>query len=237
MESTQERPPIADSPISAVIPTAAAGEPLAKTVHGLVAYLKTLKRPFEVIVSRETSVGDLGKVGDIDTNVRGLPGEGVNGYGAALRAGLAAAKYPLVATLPDEGGYRPEELARLLAQIDHADVVAGYRKPPIRASWRRRVLARLLFGLRFRDLGCRFRLYRRSIFERIPIQSRGGFADTEILAKANFLGCLFLEEEVFWSGLGKAGRSEPWRAADFMRVFRSPDFGPAKLDETPASSE
>src|SRR5262249_40752382 len=55
-------------------------------------------------------------------------------------------------------------------------------------------LARVLFGLRVGDIGCAFRLFRRQVFERLPIQSDGDFALVEVLAKANFLGCLMTEE-------------------------------------------
>ena len=55
-------------------------------------------------------------------------------------------------------------------------------------------LARILFGLRYHDVACPFRLFRRDILARIPIQSDGPFAHVELLAKANFLGCLMGEE-------------------------------------------
>ena len=57
-----------------------------------------------------------------------------------------------------------------------------------------RLLARVLFGVRTRDVLCPYRLLRREIFARIPIQSRGPFAHVELLAKANFLGHMMGEE-------------------------------------------
>ena len=57
-----------------------------------------------------------------------------------------------------------------------------------------RLLARILFGLRYHDVACPFRLIRRDIFARIPIQSDSPFVHVEILAKANFLACLMAEE-------------------------------------------
>ncbi len=94
-----------------------------------------------------------------------------------------------------------------------------------------RLLARASFGVRNRDVLCPYRLIRREIFARIPIQSNGPFAHVEILAKANFLGCI-LSEDV---PLGDAGR--PVRAEardgpgehffrDCRRVFDRPNFGP-----------
>jgi hypothetical protein len=42
-------------------------------------------------------------------------------------------------------------------------------------GWGRRWLARWVFGVRLRDPECPFRLARRTIFQRMPLQSRGSF--------------------------------------------------------------
>jgi hypothetical protein len=149
------------------------------------------------------------------------------GYGAALRTGLAAARYPLLFTMPAKGEYQPEELSRLLAVVDQADSVCGYRcpRPWFRAQWQGWG-AFLGFGLWVKDVACHFRLYRRSIFAHIPVQSSSCFADIEILAKANFLTCLFAEVEVTWKpAVQPAPRGPVW--ADAWRLFRNPEFGPA----------
>jgi glycosyltransferase involved in cell wall biosynthesis len=103
----------------------------------------------------------------------------------------------------------------------------------------RRFLGRMLFGLRCQDVDCAFRLFRRSIFERIPIQSDGSFAQVEILAKANFLGCISCEEPVthrpaeMSSAKLKSPRRQTVREA--LRLIRNPNFGPPILStESPA---
>lgn len=52
---------------------------------------------------------------------------------------------------------------------------------------------RWLFGVRIVDLLSDFKLYRKAIFTHFPIQSDSDFVHVEILAKANFLGCLMDE--------------------------------------------
>jgi len=83
---------------------------------------------------------------------------------------------------------------------------------------------RWMFGLRLGDVNSCFKLFRKSIFDRIPIQSDGDFVHAEILAKANFLGCLMDELPI---GM-KQNRSTPpaaGRRREMWRVFFSPDFG------------
>jgi glycosyltransferase involved in cell wall biosynthesis len=102
-----------------------------------------------------------------------------------------------------------------------------------------RALCRALFALRLQDVNCVYRLCRREIFARIPIQSEGDFVHTEVLAKANFLGC-YLNDEVTVAYRPREGvvRERMWK--DGYRVFAHPDFGPPSgpliLDSGPTSS-
>jgi glycosyltransferase involved in cell wall biosynthesis len=115
------------------------------------------------------------------------------------------------------------------------DPPRGWLGPTENRSWWR---CRLLFGLRVGDPNCKFKLFRRSVFDRIEIQSDGEFVHAEILAKANFLGCL-MDEIVL------ADRDPPAPAPDvrkdLWRVFREPRFrsplplvGPKPPEPTPA---
>src|SRR5262245_11168377 len=87
------------------------------------------------------------------------------------------------------------------------------------------LLARVIFGLRLHDAQCDFRLFRRSVFRRIPIQSDSSFAHIEVLAKANFLTSVMTEVAVAHR---PATSSASWWK-DAWRVFAHPDFGPAVL--------
>jgi glycosyltransferase involved in cell wall biosynthesis len=91
-----------------------------------------------------------------------------------------------------------------------------------------RLLCRAVFALRLQDINCVYRLCRRDIFARIPIQSEGDFVHTEILAKANFLGC-YLNDEITIPYRPREGvvRERMWQ--DGRRVFARPDFGPPLL--------
>jgi glycosyltransferase involved in cell wall biosynthesis len=106
-----------------------------------------------------------------------------------------------------------------------------------------RLIGRVVFALRLHDLGCPFRLMRREVFARIPLQSGGPFVHVEVLAKANFLGHVMGEEVPLRQHPPvterRVGGSLRARMKDFWRVLNHPDFGPAVLEgpkESPSPS-
>ena len=58
------------------------------------------------------------------------------GYGAAVHAGVCAARTPFVAVLDGDGSLDPGELPRLVAELDRgADMVIGRRRPRPGLRW------------------------------------------------------------------------------------------------------
>jgi glycosyltransferase involved in cell wall biosynthesis len=121
------------------------------------------------------------------------------GYAKALRTGFEAASMPLVFYTDADNQFDVRELKNLLAAIDDYDIVCGFRiyrfDPFTRLvlSWGYNLLVRILFRIRVRDVDCAFKLFRRDVFDRIHIESKRFFVDTEILAKASKLGLKMTE--------------------------------------------
>ncbi len=124
-------------------------------------------------------------------------------------------------------------------------VVLNYtmERSPGWLGWRRHagaLLARLVFGVRNKDVGCPYRLLRREILPRMPLQSNGSFVHVEMLAKATFLG-RYIGEDV---PLGDRLRPFPFAPedgaggvfADAWRLFQRPSFGPPRLPETASAA-
>jgi glycosyltransferase involved in cell wall biosynthesis len=119
------------------------------------------------------------------------------GYGAALRSGLGAARYELVAFTDGDRQFRVADLGRLTARLQEADtpdVVAGYRirraDPLVRTIYARayRLANRIFFGLRIRDVDCACKLFRRSALEGLRVESGGAFFSAELLIKLQASG-------------------------------------------------
>ncbi len=155
------------------------------------------------------------------------------GYGAALRSGFAAARYPLVAFIDGDRQFRVADLVRLIDRLnaaDQPDVVLGYRlrraDPAVRLIYARayRLALRLLFGLRVRDPDCACKLFRRDALEGIRLESGGAFLSAELLIKLRVRGRRIVEVGVphYPRTAGSASGANPkvvFRAVrDFWRL-------------------
>jgi glycosyltransferase involved in cell wall biosynthesis len=131
--------------------------------------------------------------------LRVLVHETNRGYAQAQRTGFTSAAMPLVFYTDADNQFDVRELARFLPAIDEYDLVCGFRvyrfDPFTRLvlSWGYNLLVRILFRIRVRDVDCAFKLFRREIFDRIHIESKKFFVDTEILAKASKIGLRMTE--------------------------------------------
>ncbi|MCY7418749.1 MAG: glycosyltransferase family 2 protein [Chloroflexi bacterium] len=147
-------------------------ENIEQLVSEAVAELPALAQRFEIIAVDDGSTDGTGAIADrLATEhpdvVRAVHHDVNQGYGAALRSGLGAARYPLVCFTDGDRQFRIADLGPLLDRMRQPadsgsvalpDVVVGYRikraDPPIRLAYARvyRACLRLLFGLHVRDV-------------------------------------------------------------------------------------
>lgn len=134
-----------------------------------------------------------------DPRVRLLRHERNLGYGETLRTGFEAAKLDLIFFTDADNQFDLNELERFLALIDNVDVVAGYRidrqDPPMRRFFAKgwNILVRILFYVPVRDIDCAFKLFRRSVFDRIDLESIGAMVNTELMVKLARSGASVVE--------------------------------------------
>jgi glycosyltransferase involved in cell wall biosynthesis len=119
------------------------------------------------------------------------------GYGAALRSGLAAARYELVAFTDGDRQFQVRDIGRLTERLggaDNPDVVVGFRikraDPPIRTIYARlyRLANRIFFGLTVTDVDCACKLFRREALAGLRVESGGAFFSAELLIKLRAAG-------------------------------------------------
>lgn len=202
---------------------------------------------FEVLVVDDGSSDATAAIVDcVSAPHKRLIRHGTNrGYGAALRTGFEAARFPLVAFTDADRQFDLTELGTLAALADEYPIVAGYRadrKDPWERrffSWGYNRLARTLLGTRVRDVDCALKVFRREVLARLLPESRGFFVNTEMMTRARQLGFGLIEVPVSHrpreSGESKVSLREiPKTAAKLLRFWLSNVvFGPRPEPVTP----
>jgi glycosyltransferase involved in cell wall biosynthesis len=175
---------------------------LAALVEEALATLPGLAVAFEIIVVNDGSRDGTAAIADelaaaSPDVVRAVHHPTNLGYGSALRSGLGAARYELVAFTDGDRQFRVADLGRLterLAAADAPDVVVGFRikraDPLIRTIYARvyRLANRVLFGLRVTDVDCACKLFRREALDGLRVESGGAFFSAELLIKLRAAG-------------------------------------------------
>jgi len=181
--------------ISVVIPVYNEAQNLPLLFERLCAVLDAMGRPAEIVLtddgSKDASLTlmkgfvalrpDLMRVIEFDRNY---------GQHMAVMAGLEAARGNIVVTLDADLQNPPEEIPKLIAEIDKGhDVVGSYRRDRQDSMWRTlpsrfiNVVRERITGIKMRDQGCMLRAYRRDIVQMIV---ESGETSTFIPALAQF---------------------------------------------------
>jgi glycosyltransferase involved in cell wall biosynthesis len=125
------------------------------------------------------------------------------GYGGALRSGFAAASKELIFYTDGDAQYDPQEVKLLVPQMkDGIDWVNGYkigRSDPIHRKVIGTIynqIVKLTFGLKLRDVDCDFRLIKKSMFDRVTLNSDSGVICVEMITKFQNAGFVAAEVPV-----------------------------------------
>jgi dolichol-phosphate mannosyltransferase len=122
------------------------------------------------------------------------------GLGAALRTGLAAARGEVIVTNDSDGTFRFSEIPALLSCLEPGvdfvtaspyhpqGGVVGVPRYRLVLSQGSSAIYRLLVDRRVHTYTSLFRAYRRVVIERVPFESDGFLAGTELMVKAMLSG-------------------------------------------------
>jgi len=121
------------------------------------------------------------------------------GYGGALRAGFANASGEMICFSDGDLQFDLREMSRLKARMDdptkkRVDAVIGFRirrrDPPHRIFIAKtyNAIVSVLFGLRVRDIDCAMKLFRREVFDGLPLDTDSPFLSAELLIKLRARG-------------------------------------------------
>ena len=175
------RPPLGQ--VLVIVPTYDEAENLAP----IAARLRAAVPAVHLLVVDDGSPDGTGAIADglaaSDDHVHVLHRSVKAGLGAAYIAGFGWARehgYDVVVEMDADGSHSPEQLPRLLAALEHADVVLGSRWVPggevVNWPRSREVLSRggnaytrVMLGLPLRDATGGYRAYRRAVLDGLPL--------------------------------------------------------------------
>ena len=189
--------------LSIVMPAHNEEVAIAETLHAVVDAVSTWVPDYEVIVvndgSKDSTRSIVEEIAASNPHVQ-LVNHPVNrGYGAALVSGFEACSKDLVLFMDSDGQFDIQDLERFFPYIDEYDAVLGYRVQR-QDTWMRKLnawgwkmLVRLVFGLRVRDIDCAFKLYRGQFFREQQLETRGAMINSEILYKFTRAGYTYTQ--------------------------------------------
>lgn len=176
------------------------------TVESARLVLPKLAQTWEIILvndgSRDATTPLCDELAEQYSEVRAIHHTDNRGYGAALKSGILAARYDYIFFTDSDGQFDLQELENLIEWAGHYEIVTGYRAkrqdPPHRLinAWGWKTLVRMVLGVKVRDIDCAFKIFQRSVFDRVQIRSVGAMVNTEILAQAMSFGMKIHEVKV-----------------------------------------
>jgi glycosyltransferase involved in cell wall biosynthesis len=212
--------------ISAIVPVYNERSALAPAVEAIDAYLASQFEDYEIVIVESGSTDGTG--GECDAlalrldHVRVVHEGGRNGFGSAIRTGLASARkqwiWPLVVDMP----FPLESMREALPLMDRHAAILSYRSEDPRGSYRRfqsavfNRLARLLLGVRVRHVNSAFKVVRTDVMQSLNLQQRGWLIDAELIAGLERRGADYAEIPVALVpravGVSTIGTAAVWRS-------------------------
>lgn len=177
--------------LSIVLPAFNEGQNIDRAIRESVKFANRYK-DYEIIVVDDGSKDETAeKVRHFiakNPNVRIVQHNINQGYGSAVWDGLKSARGKLIFFTDSDLQFKIKQLDLFIKKMNGGyDVVVGYRKK--RAEGLRRVInvflwqlaLRVLIGIKFKDIDCAFKLFRRKTLRGLKISSKGAMFSAELM--------------------------------------------------------
>ncbi len=180
--------------LSVVFPAYNDAGTIASMVVSARLAARELVHDYEIVVvndgSRDHTGEVLSELEGVFPELRVVQHPKNRGYGGALRSGFQTASKDLIFYTDGDAQYDPREMESLFAVWDEkSDFVNGVkigRSDPLHRAIIGRVyhwFVRVAFGLPLQDVDCDFRLFRRSIFDKVELTKNSGVICVELMKK------------------------------------------------------
>lgn len=173
-------------------------------VEKAIKNIKKLRiKDFEIIVVDDGSPDNVGEVIDKLAKkykfFKAIHHKKNKGYGGALKSGIANSSKQWVFYTDGDAQYDVDEFPKLWANRNKGDIINGYNLKR-GDQWYRALIgniyfygAKLIFGLKTKQIDCDFRLMKNKIFDKVKLKSNEGFICIEMMKKIQDAGFKFYE--------------------------------------------
>lgn len=193
-----ERPPLKPFSLTITFPCYNEEANVERVTRAAVDIARQVADDWEIVIVNDGSRDRTGEIAERLAaeipGVRAVHNNPNRGYGGALSRGFREATKNWIFYTDGDGQFDFQELTKLLPLLETHDIVSCYRldrkDPFIRKlnAWAWSTLVNMLFRIGLRDIDCAFKIYPKTFIDRIEMHSRGALIDTEMLAKARYLG-------------------------------------------------
>jgi glycosyltransferase involved in cell wall biosynthesis len=177
-----------------------------RAVRAARAALSEAAPDHEIVIVDDASTDRTGAIADElaagDPRIKVVHNAVNRKLGGSLKAGYAVASKELVLYTDADLPFDLQELTRAVRLLEYqqADVLSAYRFDRTSEGLVRTVysfvynlLIRVVFDLRVKDVNFSFKLFRRSLLDRISLKSEGSFIDAEFLIRARKAGAQIIQ--------------------------------------------
>ncbi|RJP74792.1 MAG: glycosyltransferase family 2 protein [Candidatus Abyssobacteria bacterium SURF_17] len=192
--------------VSVIVPAFNEEMNLRPTVTLVANKLDELKTSFEIIIVNDGSTDRTRPIaeelGQADARIRLINHPRNLGPGSGVFTGIEAGRGEFVIFIPADLALDVNELQKYVDASRTCDLVVGVRSDRRDYSFFRKIvslvniaLIKLMFGMKERQFNY-IHMYRRTMLERMHIESRGVFITAEIMIKARDLGYRLKEVDI-----------------------------------------
>lgn len=164
--------------ISLIVPFYNEEENVSFVIKEAFEVLKNLGEEFEIIAvddgSKDKTFENLLKLKKEIKNLRVLKARENGGQSSAVWAGILAAKGEILITMDGDGQNVPEDIPKMLKELQNFDMVIGVRERRKDTLWKRisskvaNSFRKFVLGDPFKDIGCGLRVFKKEIIKFIP---------------------------------------------------------------------